>query len=86
MDGLIEAIQNRDGDCMAKHMAFHRFTIEFAYDTRNLALVLNTLMSVIEGTGIEGETGAKAIWDNYRPFLEGMLEDSRQKGTVYSRG
>jgi len=82
VEGLMEAVQSCDGDFVAKYKTFHRFATEFARDNRDLALASNTLMSEIVGTNTEGERVTKAIWERYRLFLEGMLEEGKREGSV----
>ena len=78
----MQAVQNCDGDFVAKYKVFHRFATEFARDNRELALGSNTLMTEIVGTNTEGEKVIKGIWDRYRLLLEKMLEDGKREGTV----
>ena len=82
VEGLMKAVQNCDGDFIAKYKVFHRFATEFARDNRDLALASNTLMSEIIGTGAEAERVTRAIWERYRLFLEAMLEDGKRDGAV----
>ena len=82
VEGLMDAVQNCNGDFVAKYKVFHRFATEFARDNRDLALASNTLMSEIVGTDTEGERVIKAIWEKYRLLLERMLEDGKREGTV----
>lgn len=82
VEGFMSAVQACDGDFIAKYKVFHRFATEFARDNRELALAFNTLMSEIVGTNSQGERVTKQIWQRYRLFLEGMLEDGKRDGTV----
>jgi hypothetical protein len=41
-------------------------------------------MSEIAGTNTEAERVTKEIWERYRLFLEGMLEDGKREGTVHA--
>ncbi len=82
VDGFIEAVQNCDGDFIAKYKTFHRFTVLFVRDNRDLSLAFHTVMSEIAGTNTEAERVTKEIWERYRIFLEGMLEDGKREGTV----
>ncbi len=82
VEGLINAVENCNGNFIAKYKVFHRFATEYARDNRDLALASNTLMSEIVGTGTESERVIKAIWERYRLLLERMLEDGRREGTV----
>jgi AcrR family transcriptional regulator len=82
VEGFMKAVQSCNGDFIAKYKVFHRFATEYARDNRDLALASNTLMSEIVGSNTEAERITKAIWERYRLFLEGMLEDGKREGTV----
>jgi AcrR family transcriptional regulator len=82
LEGLIRAVNDREGNFIVKYKAFHKFATEFARDERELALVFNTLLNEIVGTNSEPERVVKAVYERYRRFLESMLEDGKRDGTV----
>ncbi|MBI4963244.1 MAG: TetR/AcrR family transcriptional regulator [Desulfomonile tiedjei] len=82
VEGIMEAVRNCDGDFVAKYRAFHKFATEFARDNRDLALGFNTLLNEIVGSNTESERLAKDMWERFRSFVEGMLEDGKREGTV----
>jgi AcrR family transcriptional regulator len=84
LDGLIQTVQGCEGNFVAKYRAFHKFATEFARDNRELALVFNALLNEIVGSKTEAETQVKSIYEKYRRFIEGMLEEGRREGTISS--
>lgn len=82
IEGLIKAVNGCEGNFAAKYKAFHKFATEFARDNRNLSLVFNALLNEIVGTNMEAEELVKAIYEKYRRFVQGMLEDGKRDGTV----
>ncbi len=82
VDGFMEAVQNCNGDFIAKYKTFHRFTALFVRDNRDLSLAFHTVMSEIAGTNTQAEKVTKEIWERYRHFLEEMLERGKREGTV----
>jgi TetR/AcrR family transcriptional regulator, fatty acid metabolism regulator protein len=82
VEGLIKAVNSCEGNFVAKYRAFHKFATEFARDSRDLALVFNALLSEIVGSNRAAEAELKAIYEKYRRFLEGMLEDGKRDGSV----
>ena len=53
VQGLIKAVNDREGNFIAKYKAFHKYATEFARDQRELAIVFNTLLNEIVGTDSE---------------------------------
>jgi TetR/AcrR family fatty acid metabolism transcriptional regulator len=82
VEGLIKAVNERQGDFTAKYRAFHKFATEFARDQRALAIVFNTLLNEIVGTNTEPERVVKRVYERYRRFLESMIEDGKKEGSV----
>ncbi|MGD9505246.1 MAG: TetR/AcrR family transcriptional regulator [Syntrophobacteraceae bacterium] len=82
LEGVIEAVKEADGDFTEKFRVFNKYATEFARDNRNISLAFNTLLNEIVGTNTEAEKLAKAIWERYRLFFEGMLEDGKREGIV----
>lgn len=82
VEGLIKAVNSRDGNFISKYRAFHKFATEFARDDRELALVFNTLLNEIVGTNSEPERVVKAVYGRYKRVLESMLEDGKKDGSV----
>ena len=82
VDGLRDAVNNREGDFTAKYRAFHKFSTEFARDERELAIVFNTLLNEIVGSHSPAEAAAKAVHERYWRVLESMLEEGKKEGTV----
>jgi AcrR family transcriptional regulator len=82
VDGLIRAVNDREGNFIAKYKAFHKYATEFARDERELALVFNTLLNEIVGTNSEPERVVKIVYEKYRRFLESMLDDGKRDGSV----
>jgi AcrR family transcriptional regulator len=82
VDGFIEAVQNCNGDFIAKYKAFHRFTARFVRDNRDLSLAFHTVMSEVTGTNTRAEIVTREIWERFRVFLEGMLEEGKREGAI----
>ena len=82
LEGFMDAVRKCNGNFTAKYKVFHKYATEFARDNRDLSLAFNTLLNEIVGTNTESEKIAKEIWERYRLFLEGMLEDGKQEGSV----
>jgi AcrR family transcriptional regulator len=82
LDGLIEAVNDCEGNFIAKYRTFHKYATEVARDHRELALVFNALLNEIVGSGRAVEAEVKAIYEKYRSFLESMLEDGKKDGSV----
>ncbi len=82
LDGLIAKVGDVEGDFPAKYRAFHKYATEFARDNRELALVFNALLNEIVGSNRPAEIELKAIYEKYRSFLEGMLEEGKRDGSV----
>ena len=61
---------------------FQIFTVPFVRYNKDLSLAFHTVMSEIAGTNTEAERVTKEIWERYRIFLEGILEDGKREGTV----
>jgi TetR/AcrR family fatty acid metabolism transcriptional regulator len=80
--GLMEAVGGCDGDFVAKYKTFHKFATEFARDNRVLALVANALLNEVVGTNTEAERLVKAVYERYRLFIYGMLEEGKRDGSV----
>lgn len=82
LEGLIEAVNNCQGNFIAKYKVFHKCATEFARDNRDLALAFNALLNEIVGSNNEAENEVKAIYEKYRRFIQGMLEDGKRDGSV----
>lgn len=82
LEGLITAVNDREGNFIAKYKAFHKFATEFARDQRELAIVFNTLLNEIVGTHTEPERVVRKVYERYRRFLESMLEEGKRDGSV----
>jgi AcrR family transcriptional regulator len=82
LEGLIAAVNGCEGDFIAKYRAFHKYSTEFARDHRDLALVFNALLNEIVGSGRPAEGELKTIYEKYRLFIEGMVEDGKKDGIV----
>ncbi|MGD0486569.1 MAG: TetR/AcrR family transcriptional regulator [Syntrophorhabdales bacterium] len=80
--GLMEAVGGCEGDFVAKYKTFHKFATEFARDNRVLALVANALLNEVVGTNTEAERLVKAVYERYRLFIYGMLEEGKRDGSV----
>ncbi|MEW6668776.1 MAG: TetR/AcrR family transcriptional regulator [Thermodesulfobacteriota bacterium] len=82
VDGLMETVGRSEGNFVTKYKAFHKYATEFARDNRDLALASNTLLNEVVGSNTEAEKVVKAIYEKYRRFVEGMLEDGKRDGSV----
>jgi AcrR family transcriptional regulator len=82
LEGAIKAVADCDGNFVAKYRAFHKFATEFARENKDLSLVFNTLLNEIVGTNMEAERVVKTIYEKYRRFIAGMLEDGKRDGSV----
>lgn len=82
LGGLMKAVGSCEGNFVARYKAFHKFATEFARDNRDLSLVFNALLNEIVGTNTEAEKLVKAIYEKYRCFVQGMLEEGKREGTV----
>ncbi len=82
VDGMAEAVGRCDGNFIAKYRAFHKFATEFARDNRELALVFNALLNEIVGSNTVAETEVKTIYEKYRRFIEGMIEEGKREGSI----
>lgn len=82
VDGMAEAVGRCDGNFIAKYRAFHKFATEFARDSRDLALVFNALLNEIVGSNTVAETEVKTIYEKYRRFIEGMIEEGKREGSI----
>jgi len=82
VDGFIEAVERCNGNFVEKYKAFHRFNARFVRDNRDLSLAFHTVMSEIAGTKTQSERVTRVIWEKYRLFLEKMLKDAKQEGSV----
>lgn len=82
VEGLMNAVNSREGNFIAKYKVFHKFSTEFARDERELALVFNTLLNEVVGTNSPAETAVRTAYERYRRVLEGMLEDGKKDGSV----
>jgi AcrR family transcriptional regulator len=82
VDGLIETVGRCEGNFVKKYKAFHKYATEYARDDRELALASNTLLNEIVGSNTEAEKVVKEIYEKYRRFVEGMLEDGKRDGSV----
>lgn len=82
LDGLIAVVHGCEGDFTTKYKAYHKYATEFARDNRELALAFNTLLNEIVGTNTEAERMVKAIYAKYQKFIEGMLENGKEDGSV----
>jgi TetR/AcrR family transcriptional regulator, fatty acid metabolism regulator protein len=82
VDGLMEIVGKCEGNFVAKYKAFTKYATEFARDDRDLALASNTLLNEIVGSNTEAEKVVKAIYEKYRRFVEGMIEDGKRDGSV----
>jgi AcrR family transcriptional regulator len=82
LEGLIEAVNKCEGNFIVRYRAFHKYSTEFARDNRYLALVFNALLNEIVGSGRPAEAEVKTIYERYRLFIEGMLEDGKKDGSV----
>jgi TetR/AcrR family fatty acid metabolism transcriptional regulator len=82
VDALIRAVSECDGNFISKYKIFHKVATEFARDDRDLALASNALLNEIVGTNTESEEVVRAIYEKYRRFVEKMLEDGKEDGSV----
>lgn len=82
LEGLIDAVSRCDGNFIVKYRVFHKFATEFARDNRDLGLAFNALLHEIVGTNTKAEGVVKAVYERYRSFIEGMLEDGKKDGSV----
>jgi AcrR family transcriptional regulator len=82
VDGLRQAVNDRQGDFVAKYKAFHKFSTEFARDQRELAIVFNNLTNEIVGSHSAAEPMIKAAHERYCKVLQDMLEEGRKDGSV----
>jgi AcrR family transcriptional regulator len=82
LDGLIDAVSKCEGDFIAKYRAFHKYATEFARDNRELGLVFNAILNEIVGTNTKAEEVVKIVYERYRSFIEGMLENGKRDGSV----
>ena len=82
VQGLVNAVNERKGDFVAKYKAFHKYATEFARDQRELAIVFNTLLNEIVGTDSVPATVVRGVYERYWRFLEGMLQEGKKEGTV----
>jgi TetR/AcrR family fatty acid metabolism transcriptional regulator len=82
VQGLIKAVNDREGNFIAKYKAFHKYATEFARDQRELAIVFNTLLNEIVGTDSEPGKVVRGVYGRYWHFLERMLEDGKEDGSV----
>jgi AcrR family transcriptional regulator len=82
VQSLINAVNDREGNFVAKYRAFHKYATEFGRDHRELAIVFNTLINEIVGTNTEVERVAKKAYGKFREFAERMLEDGKRDGSV----
>jgi AcrR family transcriptional regulator len=82
VDGMAEAVDRCDGNFVAKYRAFNKFATEFARDNRDLALVFNALLNEIVGSNTLAEKEVKTIYEKYRQFIEGMIEEGKREGSI----
>jgi len=82
VQGLVNAVNKRKGDFVAKYKAFHKYATEFARDQRELAIVFNTLLNEIVGTDSVPATVVRGVYDRYWRFLKDMLKDGKKEGSV----
>jgi TetR/AcrR family transcriptional regulator, fatty acid metabolism regulator protein len=82
VDGMVKAVDKCTGNFVAKYRAFHKFATEFARDNRDLALVFNALLNEIVGSNTLAEKEVKKIYEKYRSFVEGMIEEGKREGSV----
>ena len=82
VQGLVNAVNERKGDFVAKYKAFHKYATEFARDQRELAIVFNTLLNEIVGTDSVPATVVRGVYERYWRFLERMLKDGKKDGSV----
>jgi AcrR family transcriptional regulator len=82
VQGLVNAVNERKGDFVAKYKAFHKYATEFARDQRELAIVFNTLLNEIVGTDSVPATVVRGVYERYWRFLERMLQDGKKDGSV----
>ena len=82
VQGLVNAVNERKGDFVAKYKAFHKYATEFARDQRELAIVFNTLLNEIVGTDSVPATVVRGVYERYWGFLQRMLQDGKKEGSV----
>lgn len=82
VEGLMNAVNAREGNFIAKYKVFHKFSTEFARDEGELAIVFNTLLNEVVGTNSPAETAVKTAYERYRRVLEDMLEEGKKDGSV----
>lgn len=79
---LIAEVSSVKGDFADKYRLFCKFASEFALYNRELVLASNALMYEVVGTGTEAEKLIKEIYEKYRSFIEQMLIDGIEGGSV----
>ena len=82
LDGVIETVDNCEGDFLRKFRVFYRYTTEFGRDHRELMLVWHTLLGEIIGNCSEAEKKMKDIHNRYTTYIQTLLEEGRREGLI----
>jgi AcrR family transcriptional regulator len=82
LEGVMDAVQKCNGGFTERFRVVNKYATEFARDNRDLSLAFNTLLDEIVGSNTEAERLAKAIWERYRLFFQGLLEEGKREGIV----
>lgn len=79
-DTIIRAVQDFQGNFLAKMKYSHKWATEFAYNNRDLCVGFLTIASEMVGSGTIIEKKIKEIYVKYRNFIRELLELGKNEG------
>jgi len=82
IDWVIGQLGATGGDFRKKYKYFHKISTEFAYRNRDLCVVFTTLAAEFSGSKTSVERKIKAIYQKYRSFLRGLIDQGKREGCV----
>jgi AcrR family transcriptional regulator len=82
IDWVISELSATEGDFHKKYKYFHKISTEFAYRNRDLCVVFTTLAAEFSGSKTSAERKIKAIYQKYRTFLRGLIDQGKREGCV----